>query len=149
MAITQSGLYYITVRNAFQGAAINLSTDTVYGALYTNSITPNFDTDTSYASSPYTSGQSSGAGYVTGGSALATKLHSVSSGTLIYDADDLAWAASTVTARGLLLWDTTPTTPVADPVVCLINFGQDYSTSNGTFTVQFSANGIYRIQLVP
>ena len=36
-----------------------------------------------------------------------------------------------------------------DPLFCLLNFGSDISSSNGTFTVQFASGGFLQIDLTP
>lgn len=153
MAITASGLYYLTWRDmAMNDTAVDLLADTMKLALFTNSLTaPNFDTNTGYGAAPYTSNEiANGGGYTTGGVAIANDTITVSSGTLVYDGDDAAWTSSTFSSvRGGLLYDDTITTPVADPVVCFINFGADYSVTAGTLTVQFSATGIFTIDLTP
>jgi hypothetical protein len=129
MAVTVSGLYYPTwvgILNASQFAIAPLA-DTVKVAMFTNSITPNFSTDTAYTSSPYTSNEVSGTGYTAGGIALTTKTLSESpTGTIMFDADDSSWATSTITnARCALIYDTT----VSSKALALVNFGADYSTS--------------------
>ena len=151
-AISASGLFYLTFRDIFQNdTAVDLLADTIKAALFTNSVTnPNFDTNTAYAAAPFNANEVAGTGYTAGGAALANDTITVSSGTLVYDADDTSWAGSTITnARGALLYDDTITTPVADPAIGLVNFGADYSTSNGTFTIQWAAGGIFTIDLTP
>ena len=36
-----------------------------------------------------------------------------------------------------------------DPLVCLVNFGADYSSANGTFTITWNASGIWTLDLTP
>lgn len=152
MAVTASGLYlktWIDILDATQ-LAVNLVGDTIKGALYTNSLTPNFSADTGYSSAPYTSNQiANGNGYTTGGATLATVSVSESpTGTLMVDVStDPAWAASTITnARAMLVYDDTL---AGKNCICLVNFAGDYSTTNGTFTVQLAATGLFYIDLTP
>ena len=58
-----------------------------------------------------------------------------------FDADNVTWASSTITAGGAVIWydDTT------DYPICLIDFAGDKSSSNGDFTIQWDANGILTI----
>lgn len=147
MAVTASGLHYIAFRDMFQNdSAIDLLADTLKIALYTNSITPNYDTDTSYSAT----NEVSGTGYTAGGVALANDTITVSSGTLIYDADDSSWTTSTFSAvRAGRIYDDTITTPTADPLICTINFGADFAVTAGTFTIQYAAGGVWAIDLTP
>jgi hypothetical protein len=147
MAVTASGLYYITFRDMLQNdTAVDLIADTMKCALFTNSITPNFDSNTSYSAT----NEVSGTGYSAGGATIANDAISVSSGTLIYDADDTAWTTSTFSSvRAGIIYDDTITTPQADPLVCLVNFGADFAVTAGTFTIQWAAGGIFSIDLTP
>jgi hypothetical protein len=62
----------------------------------------------------------------------------------MFDAADVSWASSTITgARAALLYADSIAAPVADPAFALINFGADYSTNNGTFTIQWAATGVF------
>lgn len=152
MAITASGLYYISFRDMLQNdSAIDLLADTMKVALYTNSLTaPNFDTNTGYSAAPYTSNEITGTGYSAGGAAIANDTITVSSGTLIYDGDDTAWTTATFSAvRGCLIYDDTIATPTAKPCICFVNFGSDFAVTAGTFTVQWAAGGIFTDDLTP
>jgi hypothetical protein len=153
MAITASGLFVATFLSVFNASQepINLVSDSVKVALFTNSVTPNFSTNTSYAAAPYTSNQVTGTGYSAGGVALATKTFTETpTGNITFDADDSSWGGATFSSvRGALIWDDTPTSPTADPALCLVNFGSDYSVSSGTFTIQWAATGIFTIDITP
>lgn len=151
MAVTASGLFYLTFRDMLQNdSATDLLADTNKLALFTNSITPAFDTNTAYGAAPYNANEVSGTGYSAGGVAIANDTITVSSGTLIYDGDDSSWTTATFSSvRCGLLWDDTITTPTADPAICLINFGADFAVTAGTFTVQYAAGGIFTIDLTP
>lgn len=153
MAITVSGLFYLTFRDMLQNdEATDLLADTNKLALFTNSITtPNFDTNTAYAAAPFNANEVPNAtGYTTGGVAIANDTITVSSGTLVYDGDDIAWTSSTFSSvRGGLLYDDTMSTPVAKPAIVLVNFGADYAVTSGTFTVQWAAGGVFTIDLTP
>lgn len=153
MGVTVSGLYvasHVDVYDASQ-EPINLVGDTCKFAMFTNTITPNFSTDTAYGAAPYNANEVAGAGYTAGGVTLGSKTVSESpAGTMMHDAADAAWSGATfASARCGLEWDDTPTTPVADPAVCLVNFGADYAVTAGVFTVQFSASGIWTVDWTP
>lgn len=151
-AFGNSGLFYLSFRDMFQNdSAIDVLADTIKVALFTNSITtPNFDTNTAYGAAPFNANEVTGTGYTAGGVAIANDTISVSSGTLIYDGDDTAWSGATFSgARGALLYDDTIATPVAKPALAAVTFGADFGVTSGTFTIQWSAGGIWAIDLTP
>lgn len=153
MAITVSGLFIATFLDVFDASQepVNLVGDSIKCALFTNTLTPNFSTDTSYVASPYTSNQVSGTNYTAGGATLGSKTFTESpTGSVMFDAADTSWTTATFSsARGALIWDDTPTSPVADPAVCFVNFGSDFGVTAGTFTIQWATTGIFAIDLTP
>lgn len=111
-------------------------------ALYTNSATLNQDT-TAYT----TSGEVTGNGYTAGGKTLTIGVNPTNSNDVSYlSFDDISWTGSTFTARGALIYKYNGTT---NPAVCVLDFGSDKTTTNGTFTVQFpsatSTSAVIRI----
>lgn len=153
MAVTASGLFVATWRDVLDltQLAIDLDAETHKVAMFTNTITPNFSTDTAYGVAPYASNEVSGTGYTAGGNLLTTTTLTESpAGTLMFDAADTSWASSTITnARCALIHADAMTTPIAKPALVLVNFGADYSTSNGTFTISWNALGIFTWDLTP
>lgn len=149
MAISGSGLFvatFIDVLDATQ-LAVDLSLTTNKWALFTNSITPNYTTDTAYGVSPYNANEVSGTGYTAGGTAVASPTLTGSSGVMTYDQADLSWPTSTITnARGALQYADALT---GNNAICLVDFGADYSTVNGTLAVVWNAAGVWTIDLVP
>ena len=121
--------------------------DTFKIALYTSSATMTAAT-TAYA----TTNETSGTAYVAGGEAL-TPVDPTSSGTTaLTDFSDETWSTATITARGALIYNTTPnTTSIAltNPSVVVLDFGADKTSTAGDFTVVFptadSSNAIIRI----
>ena len=84
-----------------------------------------------------------GAGYTATGKALTTKLWTQDDTNDLakFTADDVSWASSTITARyGILYKDTG--TPGTSPVIMLIDFGSDQTTSNTEFKVTWNASGV-------
>jgi hypothetical protein len=148
VAITASGLYYTTIRDALTNAiALDLDLETHKGALFNNSITPNFDTDTAYGVAPYNANEVTGTNWAAGGVALTGTTLSVSAGTLVFDATDVSVASTTLTnARGYLLY---ADALAGNNAIVLVNFGADYSTSNGTFAITWNASGIFTVDLTP
>lgn len=134
-------------------SAIDLDADSFKNALYDNDITPN--NDVTAANSAYNVDQWVTTGnevfeagqWAQGGVALTSQ--SLNSGTadiVFFDAADTASgsAADLANVYGCLIYDDTITTPVADQGVCYLYFGGTNSVVNGTFTVQYHANGVMR-----
>lgn len=147
MAVTASGLYGVTLKAQIHDTASIDPLTSPKVAMFTNSITPNFDTDTAYGAAPYNANEVSGTGYSAGGTSLTTPTLTVSSGTLVYDADDASWSTSTITnARCALVY---LNVGAAKQCWVLVNFGADYSTTAGTFTIVWNASGIAVIDYTP
>lgn len=155
MAVTVSGLYvanFIDVLDATQ-LAFDLSLTTHKIALLSNSATPNFSTDVSWNST----NEVSGTGWASGGVALSAAAAGATStsptttesptGSLMYDMNDIAVSSTTLTnARAARIY---ADALAGDNLIVLINFGADFSTSNGTFGIQWSATGVFAIDLTP
>ena len=116
--------------------------------MFTNTITPNFSTDTAYAVSPYNANEVSGTGYTAGGTALtSTTVTESPTGSIMWDAADTSWASSTISsARGALIY---ADALAGNNAICLINFGADYATTAGTFTISYASTGIFAADLTP
>lgn len=150
MAVSASGLYLVTWIDVLDTTqlALDLDLETHKLALFTNSITPNFSTDTAYGVAPYNANEVSGTGYTAGGTALtSTTVTESPTGTLMWDAADTSWASSTITnARaGLAYADAL----AGNNAIMLINFGADFSTTAGTFLVQWASGGLFNLDLTP
>lgn len=140
-----SGIYCQSMRDALKNViALDYTAATHKTAMYTNTLTPNFAADpSSYAST----NEVSGTGYTAGGQLLSTPTLTFSGDTLTFDGVDNAWTTSTISnARGAIVY-ADGLSPKANLVAS--NFGADYSTVSGTFTIQWPALGIWTIDLVP
>jgi hypothetical protein len=87
--------------------------------------------------------------YAAGGGTL-TNVNPVSSGTTAFtDFADLTFTSATITARGAMIYNTTPTHTYTDPSVVILDFGSDKTSTTGDFTVVFptdnATNAIIRI----
>jgi hypothetical protein len=149
MAVTASGLFVASWVNDMLGLhQINWDLETHKCALFQNSITPDFSAAAAsarYGAGAFASGECSGTGYTAGGTVVtSTTVTESPTSVLMMDAADTAWASSTITnARCGLIYADAITTPQADPALVLINFGADYSTNNGTFTIQWASTGVF------
>lgn len=157
MAWTNSKLFRPFMADVLDNtAALDLGADSIKVALYDNDITP--DNDVTSANSAYNVGQWVTTGnevfeagqWAQGGVALTSQtVNSATADVVFFDAADTASgsAADLANVYGCLVYDDTLTTPVADQGICYNYFGGANSVVNGTFTVVWSANGIFRITL--
>ena len=107
--------------------------DTFKLALYTN--TASFTAATTAYTATNEVGDSGS--YAAGGGTL-TRINPTTSGTTAFtDFADLSFTTATITARGALLYNTTPAHTYTNPVVAVLDFGSDKSSTAGTFTIQF------------
>ena len=150
MGVTASGLYVATFRDVLDTTqlAVDMDLETHKGALFSNTITPNFDTDTAFGVAPYNANEVFGTGWATGGVVLTTTDFTISpTGTLMYDATDVSVAGTTLTgARCYLLY---ADALAGNNALVLVNFTADFSTVNGTFGIQWAATGLLTIDLTP
>ena len=117
--------------------------DTFKLALYSSSA--NIDANTT----SYTAvNEITGTNYTAGGAALTrlgvtTSNNNSSTGTGFTDFADLTFSNATITARGALIYNSTPSansnanTTLVNAAVCVLDFGSDKSTVNGDFTIVF------------
>ena len=129
MAITQ------TLTDAFKqdcldgGHNLGNGGNTLKIALYTSSASLGATTAT-YT----TSAEVSGTGYTAGGATLSSQAvaYDSSNNVAYFDAADPSWSSATITARGALIYNNTK----SNASIAVLDFGSDYSSSNGTFQVQ-------------
>jgi hypothetical protein len=160
MAWTNSKIFRQTLGDFFvrtTSFAMDFDADTFKAALFNNTPTP--DNDTTAALSAYNAATSQwvtanevfeAGQWAQGGVALTSQALNVGTADVVFfDAADVVSgsAADLANVYGALIYDDTLTTPVADQGVCYNYFGGANSVVNGTFTVQWSANGIWRITL--
>jgi hypothetical protein len=115
-------------------------------ALYTSSATLDANTTTYSASN-----EASGSNYSAGGLALtntgvtATNINA-NTGTGFCDFSDLTFPNVSVTARGALIYNTTPSansnanTTLTNASVAVLDFGADKTSTDGDFTIIFPTN---------
>jgi hypothetical protein len=110
-------------------------------ALFTNLLTPNPVTDTSFTSAPYTSNEVSSAGYTAGGAVIAGQTFVASSGPnkMVYDATDQTFTGVTFTARWAIFY---ADGLAGNNVYFAMDFGADFPVAGGDFVIQFNASGI-------
>lgn len=145
MAITESGLYVQNFVDTFDATtlAFNYIGDTMRNILITDSEVPNFSTDTAYADVSANEVGNSGS-YAAKGDALGTKLCSVVSGAIAFDAADTVYTTATITAMAAVIIDDTMATPL-DGLICLLDFVTNVTSTAGSHTTQYATNGFIQI----
>ena len=130
MAITQT-LTDTFKQDCLDGAQ-NLGNggNTLKIALYTSSASLGATT-----SAYSTTNEVSGTGYTAGGVTLSSQAvaYDSSNNVAYFDAADPSWSSATITARGALIYNNTK----SNASIAVLDFGSDFSSSNGTFQVQF------------
>jgi len=148
-AFSSSGMYlvnWIDILDATQ-LAIDLSLTTHKWALYTNTLTPNFSTDTSYSAT----NEISGTNYTAGGRTIAAGGGSPTvtespTGTIMYDQSDMTWPTASFTARGGILY---ADALAGDNLIVAQTYGADITATAGTFTIQFNSLGVLTLDITP
>ena len=109
----------------------DLETDVLKIALYTSSATLGPDT-TVYTSSD----EVSGTGYTAGGEILVNVTVSLGQGVAYASFDNPTWIASTFTARGALIYNSSK----SNKSIGVLNFGLDQTTLSQNFQLQLPTN---------
>lgn len=113
--------------------------------LVTDTFTPDFDAHDFRAD---VTNEVSGTGYTAGGKAYTGTEITLSGGVLTFDAADVSWTSSTITARGSILYRTTGVA-ANDELFMAHTFGSDVSSTSGTFTVAWNASGLFTLDYTP
>lgn len=152
MAITRDLLFRDTQIKALTNViALDLA-DSSAGAfklaLFQDSVTPDADqTNPAYGSSPFSSGEVSGAGYTAGGLALTSVVFEAhpTAGYMRWDFDNISWTSSTITdAKGGLFY----ATDLSNRAILFRSFIQEYSSQDGTFSVNIHTDGVIKLNVV-
>ena len=131
-----SGIYR-TFKEYVADNTIDLDTHTFKVALMDNTHT---FTSTNSLWANVSGNEISGTGYTAGGKTLASVTWASTGGdTIQWDAADSSWTSATFTAYHAVIYGST-----SNALVCSFNFGGAQTVSNGTFTIQWNANGILR-----
>ena len=150
MAVTASGLFvstFIDVLDTTQ-LALDLDLETHKIALFSDTVSPNFSTNTAYGVTPYDANEVSGTGWAAGGVALTSTVFTEAvTGSAVFDAADVSEATTTLTSAmcGLIYADAL----AGNNAICLVDFVTAVSTVAGTLTITWAAGGIFTIDLTP
>lgn len=145
MAVT-AGIYPLGLFVPAFNEEHDLLDDTIKCALTTSTHTINQDTHNYYND---LTNEVTGTNYVAGGATLAndTLTYTAGTNTLTYDADDVTWAISTITnaAQAHYYNSTGGGTDATRALISYLDFGENKSSSGGTFQITHHANGIFSI----
>jgi hypothetical protein len=120
----------------------NFSANTFKLALYTSSATINENT-TAYSTSNEVP---STGNYSAGGNTLSVSVTPTNTGNVAFISfSNTSWANATITANGALIYNSN----LSNAAVCVLAFGGDKTSTNGTFAVNFptadATNAIIRL----
>lgn len=119
------------------GGQIVIGTDTFKAMLVTSAYTENKGTHTKR--SDITNEVANGNGYTTGGATVVvTRTNDTVNHRLEVTIADPAWPSSTITARKCVVYKSRGGAASADELVCCADLGADITSTNGTFTVDFT-----------
>ena len=140
MAITQAMATSFKVQ--LLNGQHNFSANTFKLALYTSSATLNENT-TAYSASNEVA---SAGNYSAGGNTLSVSVTPTNTGNVAFISfANTSWANATITANGALIYNAN----LANAAVCVLAFGGDKTSTNGTFAVNFptadASNAIIRL----
>jgi hypothetical protein len=134
---------YNNFKKLIMNGGIDLDTDTIKVALVTSSYTPDQDAHDFFDD---VTNEVTGTGYTAGGATLANKAVTADNtdNEGMFDADDVTWSSSTITARGAVVYKSTGTASTS-ALICYIDFGSDKTSSAGDFIIQWNAEGILNL----
>lgn len=134
---------YNSFKKKIMDGSIDLDTDTIKVALVTSSYTPDQDSHDFFDD---VTNEVSGTGYTAGGASLANKAVTADNtdNEGVFDADDVTWSSSTITARGAVIYKSTGTASTS-ALIAYLDFGADKSSSSGDFTIQWNSEGILNL----
>jgi len=140
MAITQgmATSFKVQLLNGQQ----NFSANTFKLALYTSSASLDENT-TAYTA---TNEVASAGNYTAGGNTLTVSVTPTNTGNVAFISfANTSWANATITAAGALIYNNSQ----SNSAVCVLSFGGDKTSTNGTFAVNFptadASNAIIRL----
>lgn len=138
-----ANVVYNSAKTDFFKGTVDYQNDTIKVALVTSAYTPNADTHADFAD---ITNEVSGTGYTAGGKTLANQsvAQDNTNDKAKYDADNVTWASSTITARGAVIYKSTGVASTS-PLICYVDFGTDKSSSAGDFIIQWNSEGILNL----
>lgn len=125
------------------GTMVDLDGDTIKLALTSSSYTPDQDAHDFF--DDVTNEVSASGTYSAGGATLSVTLSQDNTDNEgVFDATDVSFTSATITARYAVIYKSTGVSSTS-PLVCLIDFGSNVSSTSGTFTITFASEGILNV----
>lgn len=146
-AITASGLYGLSLEKMLidtLGQSIEAETHKVL--MVTDTEAPDF---TAHDFRADILAEVAGTGYTLGGNTLTATEVTLAAGLLTFDAADVSWASSTIPNAMAGVLYTNVGTAATDQLISLHDFVTAASTTNGTFTIAWHANGLWTVDFTP
>jgi|SRR6478736_1132596 len=137
-----SKVYGSVVAKAFN-KEIDFDSDTIKVMLLSSAYTPNQDSH-DYLDD-VVANEVTGTGYTAGGQALASKTvtYDAATNTTKFDAADVTWSSSSVTARYAVVYDDSGATNASKALIAYYDFTTDRASSNGDFIVRWGTDGVF------
>jgi hypothetical protein len=122
---------------------IDVDTDTLKVSLHTSTYAINIDTHVFFSD---LTNEVVGTGYTAGGATLASVVGTVNTTNdrAEFDAADTSWTTATITARYAVIYKSTGVAGTS-PLIGLIDFTTDQTSTAGTFTIVWAANGFLNL----
>ena len=128
------GLHNFTLGSGGGTTTTTGTGNTYYCALYTNAATLGAGSTTYVTANETTN--TAGTAYAAGGQSLTNVTPSLDGTTAITDFGNVTWSASSLTARGAMIYNFSQS---GNNAVCVLDFGSDKTSSAGDFTINFPA----------
>ena len=128
------GLHNFTLGSGGGTTTTTGTGNTYYCALYTNQATLGAGSTTYVTANETTN--TAGTAYAAGGQSLTNVTPSLDGTTAITDFGNVTWSASSLTARGAMIYNFSQS---GNNAVCVLDFGSDKTSSAGDFTINFPA----------
>lgn len=134
---------YNNAKEAFLNGDIDLTSDTIKLSLHTSSYTPDQDAHDFY--DDVTNEVSNSGSYSAGGATLSVTVSQDNTDDEgVFDATDVSFTSATITARYAVIYKSTGNSATS-LLIALIDFGTDQTSTAGTFTISFAAEGIVNL----
>lgn len=144
MAWSAPGLFLGTQMDQWDPSdlGIDLTAEDGKLALWGSSITPDYNAATpTYGSSPWNSGQSTGAGYTAGGPLVLGTTLAIVSSALMYDFDNIELTETTLTTEGGIVYFPNK----SNRIFLGMWWGEVLETQDGTFLLTPNSLGAARL----
>ena len=138
-----ASLVYNSFKRDIMNGSIDLDTDTIKCALVTSAYTPDVDAHDNFDD---VTNEVSGTGYTAGGATLASVTVTVDNtdDEGVFDAADVSWPTSTITARAAVIYKSTGVASTSK-LICYVDFGSNITSTASTFTITWAAEGILNL----